>query len=212
MTIVCSAAWTVGTSTNNQINLIGSGSSFFDSTSLFSNNVPVENIYNYNILFNQLLNASVNTSERYGLMSVCCGCDNDSYNGVQLPTGAATGTFYYNFSVPLISIIGINTAGTSGKLFPVGSVSNLLLRLQTTSLLPFASYCTVAAPGVQPVFNVTLDNFNLNMTYINIGDISGSLLKQTLYDGKYFIKSCTYTGANASIANGTSGNVSTGSV
>ena len=33
---------------NNHINLIDSGSLFFDSLSLFSNNVPVENIYNYN--------------------------------------------------------------------------------------------------------------------------------------------------------------------
>ena len=91
--------------------------------------------------------------------------------------------------------------------FPVGSVGNLLLRIQTTSLLPFASTCT-AIGAQQPLYQITLDSFNLNMNYVNIGEISGALLKQSLYDGKYFIKSCTYTGANAIIANGISGNVS----
>ena len=42
------------------INLISSASSFIDSLTLFSNNVPVEQIYNYNILYNQVLNATVN--------------------------------------------------------------------------------------------------------------------------------------------------------
>ena len=103
----------------------------------------------------------------------------------------------YTFTVPLISSTGLNTAGTSGKLFPVGSVGNLLLRIQTTPLLPFASTCT-AIGAQQLVYQITLDSFNLNMNYVNIGEISGALLKQSLYDGKYFIKSCTYTGANAS--------------
>ena len=45
------------------------------------------------------------------------------------------------------------------------------------------------------------------MSYVNIGEVSGQLLKQTLYDSKFFIKSCTYTSANSTIAVGSSGNV-----
>ena len=167
--------------------------------------MPVEQIYNYNILYNQFLNATVNASERYGPFSIAQGCDVDTHTGCNI-NYTATGVMNFTFTVPLISIIGLSTAGSSGKLFPVGSVGNLLLRLTTTSTLPFASCCSAVTTA--PAFTIQLDSFNLNMSYVNIGEISGALLKQSLYDGKYFIKSCTYTGANASIANGSSGNVS----
>jgi hypothetical protein len=196
---------TAGVAAGGLINLTSSASSFIDSLTLFSNNVPVEQIYNYNILYNQVLNATVNQSERYGPFSIAQACDVDTHTGCNI-NYLATGVINYTFTVPLISIIGLSTAGVSGKLFPVRSVGNLLLRLQTTSLLPFSSTCTAVATA--PAFTVQLDSFNLNMSYVNIGEISGSLLKQSLYDGKYFIKSSTYTGANASIANGTSGSVS----
>jgi hypothetical protein len=48
------------------MNLISSASSFFSSLTSFSNNVPVETIYNYDILYNQFLNSTVNVAERYG--------------------------------------------------------------------------------------------------------------------------------------------------
>ena len=155
-----------------------------------------------------MLNATVNQAERYGPFSISQGCDVDSHTGINLHSTTAIGIQYFTFTVPLISIIGLSTAGTSGKLFPVGSVGNLLLRLQTTSLLHFSSFATATAITQQPIYQVSLDNWSLNMSHINIGEISGSLLKQSLYDGKYFIKSSTYTGANSSIASGTSGNVS----
>ena len=82
--------------------------------------------------------------------------------------------------MPLISIISLNTAGVSNKLFPVGSIGNLLLRLQTSPLLPFSSSATDVAVGQQAVYQVTLDSFNLQMSYVNIGEVSGQLLKQTL--------------------------------
>ena len=97
------------------INLISSASSFIDSLTLFSNNVPVEQIYNYNILYNQVLNATVNQSERYGPFSIAQGCDVDTHTGCNI-NYLATGVMNYTFTVPLISIIGLSTAGSSGKL------------------------------------------------------------------------------------------------
>ena len=81
------------------MHLIGSASSFIESLSLFSNNVPVEQIYNYNILYNQLLNASVNQSEKYGPFAISQGCDVDSMTGVNL-NFLQTGIQYYTFTVP----------------------------------------------------------------------------------------------------------------
>jgi len=145
------------------MNLISSASSFFSSLTLFSNNVPVETIYNYDILYNQLLNATVNVAERYGPFGISQGCDVDSHTGINLAAaGAAPNLTYYTFTIPLISIIGLNTAGVSNKLFPVGSIGNLLLRLQTTPLLPFSSTATdvAIAGGGQAVYQITLDSFN----------------------------------------------------
>jgi hypothetical protein len=184
-----------------QLNLIGSFASFFDSLILYSNNVPIETIYNYNLVHNMMLNCSVNGSERYGSWSMS-GCDTNTYAGVDLPL--TVGTYYFNFSIPLMSILGLNLANTSNKLLPVGSIGNLMLRMTTSSQLPFTAYCT--AVTTSPTFSVSLDSFNLNLSYINIGDVFGSMLRSSLYDNKFYIKACTYVGANASIPSGSSGN------
>ena len=193
---------TAPVTTNGVFSLIGSAASFFDSLTLYSNNVPIEQIFNYNLVYNFLLNNTVNTSEKFGSWSVSSMADTNSYSGVDLPQ--ALGTFYFNFSIPLMSIIGLNLANTSNKLLPVGSIGNLMLRMTTSNQLPFGSYCTAVA--TQPVYSVSLDNFNLNLTYVNIGDIFGSMLRSSLLDGKYFIKASTYVGANGNLAIGSSGN------
>ena len=203
MTIVVSTAGTGAT--NGRFNLIGSFASFFDALTLFSSNVPIEQVYNYGILFNQMLNSTVNSSERYGSMTISSGADENSFGGIDIPY-TNTGTYYFNFSIPLISILGLNTSGTSNKLLPIGSIANLMLRMTTSASLPFATYCTAITQ--QPVFTTTLDQFNLNLRYVNIGDMASSLLKQTLYDGKFYIKSTCYTGSNASIPSGSFGAVS----
>jgi len=199
MVIVCTVAPVV---TNPIFNLIGSFASFFDSLTLYSNNVPIEQIFNYSQIFNMMLNTSVNQAERYGSFAISAGCDANSYTGTDLPQ--QTGTYTFNFSIPLMSIIGLNLSNTSNKLLPVGTISNLMLRMGTSAQLPFASYCT--AITTQPTYTVALDSFNLNMSYINIGNVFGSMLRGSLLDGKYFIKAATYVGANASIPSGTSGN------
>lgn len=182
-------------------NIISSAQSFFDSLILYSNNVPVEQINGYNILANQLLSATVNSAEKYGGCAIAMGCDTNTATGVDLPLSGATGNFYYNFSIPLISVIGLNSPD---KLFPIGSLNNLQLQMQTSSLLPFASYtnATLTAGGVM---NVTLDQFSLNMKYIDIGMESARLLHSTLNEGKIFIKTATWIQSAVNIPSGSSG-------
>jgi hypothetical protein len=43
------------------------------------------------------------------------------------------------------------------------------------------------------------------MSYVNIGDTFGNMLRWSLLDGKYFIKASTYVGANANMPVGTFG-------
>jgi hypothetical protein len=121
--------------------------------------------------------------------------------GVNLPVTSAVGSYYYNFSIPLISVIGLNNRD---HLFPIGSISNLQLQLQTASLLPF-SYHAGTAMTTAEAGSVTLDQFSLNMKYVSIGQASASLLYSTLPDGKYFLKTQTWIEAAANVATGTSG-------
>lgn len=186
-------------------NLIGSAQSFFDSLILYSNNIPLEQINSYNLLANMLLNSTTNTAEKYGGCAVSLGCDINSQTGVDLPTvspvnAAGTGV-YYNFAIPLISLIGLNS---QDQMFPIGAVGNLMLTLQTASTLPFSFACTTQMATAE-VATVTLDNFSLNLRYVDIGPESASLLYSTHPDGKLYIKARTWQQASSNIPNGTGG-------
>ena len=43
---------TAGSATSGNLNVLESFASFFDSLTLYSNNVPIEQIYNYNLIYN----------------------------------------------------------------------------------------------------------------------------------------------------------------
>lgn len=203
-------SWTISTTfaggTANFTNMIGSASSWFDSLTLYHNNTPLEIVQNYNLLFNQLLNATVNSSERQGSIGICMGCDDNTNAGIDLPPGVtgSAGTYYFNFAIPLISIIGLN----SDKLIPVGSIQNLQLQMMTAATVPVAFYGGSTAPTSGAFGAPVLDQFTLNMKYVDIGQQASALLSQTLQDGKWFIKSKTYTNSNALLAQGSSGTTS----
>lgn len=192
---------TASSATAALLQLIGSGASWFDQLVLYSNNTPVETINQYGLLQNFLLNNTVNQAERIGGISVSMGADSSSMNGLNLGHTGTT-TYRYNFSIPLLSVIGINGGD---KLLPIGSLNNLQIQLTTANQHPIASYCTAVA--TQPVFStgVTLDNFSLNMKYIDVGDMASAMLRQTLQDGKWFIKACTYTNSAQQIPSGSTG-------
>lgn len=197
MTLNVTAAATGAT--NGVQCLVGSAQSFFDSLQLYSNNIPIESIQGYNLLCNQLLNATVNLAERQGGCAIAMGIDNDTQSGIDLPTAVAT--YYYNFSIPLVSVIGLNN---SQHLFPIGSLSNLQLQMTTSALLPIVSYST-AAPNPVGAQTVTLDQFTLNMKYIDIGSASAALLSAGLNEGKIFMKTQTFIQAATNLPSGSLG-------
>ena len=191
---------TASATTGGSLNLIGSAASFFDQLILYSNNVPIETIGNYGLLQNYLLANMVSFSERTGGLSVSMGCDTNAATGIEL--GTAVGSYRYNFCIPLCSIIGYN----SDKLFPVGAINNLQLQMVTAQNMPLVSYCTAAA--TQPVFSApfTLSEFQLNLKYLDVGDVASQLLSQSLNNGKWFMRSTTYTNSAVTIPSGSNGN------
>ena len=181
--------------------LIGSGSSWFDSMVTYSNNVPLETVNSYGQLANFMLQNTSNMADRYGGISIAMGTDTNSANGIDL-AHAATGTYKYNFCIPLLSILGAN----SDKFFPIGSVNNIQIQLQTANLLPLVAWQAASAPTAGQISaGITLNEFTLNMKYIDVGDMAGALLAQTLQDGKWFIKSQTYTNSSVNIPSGSQG-------
>jgi hypothetical protein len=184
------------------MNLQSSAASFFDTLVLYSNNTPIETINGYGVLQNFLIQNSVNYSERYGGISVCMGTDTNSNTGIELAyTGAQATVYRYNFTIPLLSVIGANY----DKLFPVGSINNLQLQMTTANLLPISSFAT-GAITTAPTFTFSLQEFTLNMKYVDIGDMASQILSQTLQDGKWFLKATTYTNSAVTIPTGSAGN------
>ena len=189
-------------------NLISSAASWIENLTLVSNNQPLESIQNYNLLHAMLLNSSVSPSERLGGTAICMGTNETFTTGVSLPIlGGVAGTqFFFNFCIPLVSIVGLN----SQKLIPVGSIQSLQLQITTATTCPFASYVTgtLAATNVIGFAAPVLDGFSLNMKYVSVGSMAAQMLKDTLVDNKWYIKSQTYVSSNSTLPIATAGSVS----
>jgi hypothetical protein len=92
-----------------------------------------------------------------------------------------------------MSLLGFNSL-VNNRLFSV----NLQLEVITAQILPVVTFCSTAPTGEpqQPIFNISLDTFNLNCKYINIGAIYGQMHRSRLLIGKYYMEAQTYTGTN----------------
>jgi hypothetical protein len=198
LTYTISTAATAATAT---CNLISSAASFIDTLVLYSNSQPLETINAYGLLQNYLLQNTVSLSEKVGGISVAMGSDNNSATGLDLAYGTA-GTYRYNFCIPLISIIGIN----SDKLIPISAIDNLQLQLTTASIAPVVTMCSAVTTNVAFSAGFSLVDWNLNLKYVNIGEMAANMLKQTLVDGKWFIKSASYLQSAVTMPTGSSGN------
>ena len=202
-TVSFTLTYVVGTAasvTAGQCKLLSNAASWFDTLVLYSNNTPLETINQYGLLQNFLLQNTVSLSERTGGISICMGTDSNTAAGLDLPTTA--GSFRFNFCIPLISLIGINTE----KYFPIGSVNNMQLQLTTANLCPIVTFCTAAATNIVLSTAPTLSEFRLNMKYLDVGDQAAAMLRQTLQDGKWYIKSSTYTNSAVTLPSGSAGN------
>lgn len=189
---------TAASATNLACNLISTAASFVDQLSVYSNGTPLEQISAYGLLHSMYINSTVSYAEKYGGLSIGMGADVNSGNGHDIIL-SATGTVYYSYSIPLISIIGLSTH----KYLPIGMIQNLQLQLNTAAILPFAATCTAVA--TQPVFSCVLDTFNLNLRYVDIGAVAMNLWRATLPNGMAMINSNTYINSNVTIPTGSAG-------
>jgi len=203
-TVSFSLTYTIGTAgtglASQTCNLISSAASFIDSLILYSNNVPLETIGNYGQLQAFLLNNTCNISERAGGVGICLASDTTGTQGIDLPIAA--GSYRFNFVIPLISLIGIN--GTD-RLIPIGSISNMQLVLNTSNLAPVVTMCSTVTTSPTFTAGFQLVDWSLNMKYLDIGESSAALLRNTAVDNKYFIKTMSYLQSAVTLPIGSQG-------
>jgi hypothetical protein len=186
--------------TSPQMNIISSLASFISSITLYSNNTPLETINNYDLIHALLLNSTLNLAQRQA-NAWQFGCDANTMTGIDLPTTTA-GTYYFNASLPLISIIGVNGGD---KLFPTGLIQNLQLQILTNQFMPISTYCTVI-PTTLPVASAFLDSWSLGIKQIDLGEVAGNILRSKISGGMLYLKASSYVNSNTTLPSGSSGN------
>lgn len=187
------------------LRLIGSAASFIHQIRLVANGgTELENISNYEQIFQLLLTSCVNQAQRFGNQSVSMGIDESaSFSGIDLPT--AEGTYFYSFSIPLLSMISLNAV--DGLLFGAGQLQGLELEVTTAPKCPVTSYCTNAGTTQPVIAPWELDQWTLSMKQINLGQSAWAALQATFVNGEYQMRSTTYKFASNQISIGAAGTV-----
>ena len=191
--------------------LRSNANSWFDrSYTTAQNGNIVEDLNEYGLLNDTLLNLQMNNSARdglalqYGFSSGTAVESQGHAIGVLSATSAIGSNETHSYSVPLInSVIGC----TADKFFNIGRTSKLQVVMNTTSILPFTiiNNATAITAGA---FTITLSDFSLQMEYVDIGLNALRMLDSTLVEGKAYNKGITYKTASATIPAASSGSMS----
>jgi hypothetical protein len=211
MTIAVSG--TAGTtSTISSGYLRSHANSFFDRMYITSQNGNIiEDIQNYDLVNDTLVNLQMNNSVRDGIATqygfvanstdiVSQGHSIGIFEDRQLATGDKE---THSYSVPLLSgCIGC----LADKMLNIGRTSKLSLTMTTTSVLPI-SIITNSVTNASN-FVVTLSDFSLQCEYIDIGLNALKMLDSTLVDGKSYIHGVSYKSSTNTLPAAITGAVS----
>lgn len=109
---------------------------------------------------------------------------------------------YYSYDFPLpSSVLGKFCKG----MFPIGKVSKLTLTLQTDSVAPITIQCATATSGATASVSVTIDQFAINMHYVDLGEEGGRLLGG---GSSAVVHGVTHRVSQSTLASGITGGVS----
>ena len=183
--------------------------SFFDRQyTLAQNGNIVEDLTEYGLINDTLINLQMNNSVRDGV-ALQYGFDpsatGNTSQGLPLPilAGTNTGSETHSFSVPLInSLIGV----TSDKFFNIGRTSKMQVVFQTAGILPITLDNTGGTLlTTNASFKVTLLDFSLQLEYIDIGLNALKMLDETLVNGQAYNHGISYRTASVSLPASSSG-------
>ena len=167
--------------------------------------VVLEDINLVGVIQDQLLNLEVDVAQRdalalmYGLQyETASAASSNTSQGHKIngwdnvsSGNVAAGSSYYSYCLPLLnSLIG---KGAS-KFFNIGATSKLQVVLQTAAILPITFITSTA--GTAATVRVTLDNFALNLQYVDIGMSGVKMLEKT---GMQYYNGITYRASTATL-------------
>jgi len=184
---------------------------YFNRSFTQAGGVILEDIANFDVINDFIVQQEFNVADRDAIAS-CYGFDYETsgassqnnanghkVNGIDATAAVAVGIKYYSYTIPLLnSVIG---KGAS-KFFNISKVNKMQVVLTTSPLAPITMVVGTSSSG-SATFRVTLDNFSLNLNYVNLGEAS-KLLSKT---GPSYYNGTTWRSSTASIPSGTSGNV-----
>lgn len=180
-------------------NLRSGANAFFDRAYVLGpSGNTLEDILEYGICCDTLQGLQFSNSDRDGL-SALYGFASDTTNNFQgLPIAAIRGATTdlvtgnassHSFTVPIVSsVIGV----TNDSFLNVGRLNSLQYVLQTSNILPFAIQVTTQLTTNAYTFTVTLDNFSLNLEFVDIGMSALKMVDETLLNGVSYSHGTTY--------------------
>jgi hypothetical protein len=184
-------------------------SAYFTRAFTQAGGVILEDIANYDVISDFIVQQEVDVAQRdalatcYGFMAEDQNASSQNnaqghrINGFDATNGIAASDKYYSYSIPLLnSIIG---KGAS-KMFNISKVNKMQIVLTTAPQLPL----TIVSGGATTAgtFKVTLDNFQLNLQYVNLGTEASRLLGRS---GPMFYNAVTWRSSTSTIPSGVSG-------
>ena len=205
----------VSKGTNNAVTncqLRSHAGAFFNRSFTQAGGVILEDIANYDIINDFIVQQEFNVADRDAI-AACYGFDYESsgassqnnanghkVNGIDAAANAAVGIRYYSYTIPLLnSVIG---KGAS-KFFNISKVNKMQIVLTTSPLAPLTMIVGTTGTAPDATFRITLDNFQLNLNYINLGEASKLLAKA----GPSYYNATTWRSSTSTLTAGVSGNV-----
>jgi len=183
--------------------------SYFNRSFTQAGGVILEDIANFDIINDFIVQQEFNVADRDAI-AACYGFDYESsgassqnnanghkVNGIDASNSVTTTLRYYSYSVPLLnSVIG---KGAS-KFFNISKVNKMQIVLTTSPIAPITLVTGTATTAA--TFRITLDNFQLNLNYINLGD-AGKLLSKA---GPSYYNATTWRSSTSTLPAAISGN------
>ena len=188
---------------------------FFDRMYIQSNGVVLDDVTNYGVVADMLVQNEISVSERDTLSAMYGfayeGATANALNsnqghkiaGIDGASPTAAIDRYYSYSVPILnSLIGRG----ADKFLNHGALSNLQLVLQTSAIIPVTF--VMGAPGSTPtaaIVQVTMDNISLNLQVVDVGQEGLRMLNK---GGAQYYSGITYRASTSTLPASTSGSVS----
>jgi len=188
---------------------------YFNRSYTQAGGVILEDIANYDIINDFIAQQEFSVADRDALAAAYGFSYEDSntssqnnanghkINGIDATSSvavtAAGAGKYYSYCVPLLnSVIGKGAT----KFFNISKVNKMQVVFTTSPNLPLTM--VIGSTGTAPdlTFRVTLDNFQLNLVYINLGEASKLLAKA----GPQYYNAVTWRSSTSTLAAGISGN------